>query len=89
MDLFAPRHLIIILLIVLVVFGTKKLRSIGSDLGGAVRGFKQAMREGEADETGTSASSPPAAPPRQITDQPSEGATTAAADRETKKTPAA
>ena len=38
MDLFAPRHLLIILAIVLVVFGTKKLKNIASDLGGAVRG---------------------------------------------------
>lgn len=47
MDLFAPRHLIVILLVVLLVFGTKKLRTIGSDLGSAVRGFKSAMKEGE------------------------------------------
>lgn len=43
------RELIIILLVVLVVFGTKKLRTIGSDLGGAVKGFKNAMKEGEAE----------------------------------------
>jgi len=41
------RELIIILLVVLVIFGTKKLRSIGTDLGGAVSGFKKAMKEGE------------------------------------------
>lgn len=40
------RELAIILLVVLVVFGTKKLRTIGSDLGGAVRNFRKAMREG-------------------------------------------
>jgi len=51
MELFSPRHLLVILLIVLVVFGTKKLRSIGSDLGGAVKGFKKAMNEGEAEGT--------------------------------------
>ena len=47
------RELIIILLVVLVIFGTKKLRTIGSDLGGAVKGFKSAMKEGETegDET--------------------------------------
>jgi len=39
--------LLLILLIVLVLFGTKKLRNIGSDLGSAVKGFKQAMSEGE------------------------------------------
>ncbi|MEJ0035668.1 MAG: Sec-independent protein translocase subunit TatA [Gammaproteobacteria bacterium] len=50
MDLFAPRHLIIILLVALVVFGTKKLKTLGSDLGGAVRGFKQAMNEGESEQ---------------------------------------
>lgn len=48
MDLFAPRHLLIILVVVLLVFGTKKLRTVGADLGAAVRGFKKAMNEDEA-----------------------------------------
>ena len=39
-------HLIIFLVIIVVIFGTKKLRNIGSDLGGAVKGFKDGMREG-------------------------------------------
>ncbi len=39
--------LLVILAIVLLLFGTKKLRNIGGDLGGAIRGFKDAMREGE------------------------------------------
>jgi sec-independent protein translocase protein TatA len=46
-DLFSPRHLLIVLLIVLLVFGTKKLKTIGSDLGSAFRGFKESMKEGE------------------------------------------
>jgi sec-independent protein translocase protein TatA len=46
-DLFSPRHLLIVLLIVLLVFGTKKLKSIGSDLGSAVRGFKDSMKDAE------------------------------------------
>jgi sec-independent protein translocase protein TatA len=46
-DLFSPKHLLIILLVVLIVFGTKKLRTIGSDLGQAVRGFKESMKDGE------------------------------------------
>ena len=50
MDLFSPRHLLIILVVVLLVFGTKKLRSIGSDLGAAVRGFKKSMNEGDKEE---------------------------------------
>jgi len=51
------RELVIILLVVLVIFGTKKLRAVGSDLGAAVRGFKKAMNEGEEEEN---------APPKQI-----------------------
>jgi sec-independent protein translocase protein TatA len=46
-DLFSPRHLLIVLVIVLLVFGTKKLKTIGSDLGSAVRGFKQSMKDAE------------------------------------------
>jgi sec-independent protein translocase protein TatA len=41
------KELLIILLVVLLVFGAKKLRTIGSDLGSAVKGFKQSMNEGE------------------------------------------
>ena len=42
-----PWQLLIILLIVLAIFGTKKLRNLGSDLGGAVKGFRSAMNEAE------------------------------------------
>lgn len=38
-------HWLIVLLVVLLVFGTKKLRNIGTDLGGAVKGFKDAVKE--------------------------------------------
>ncbi len=58
MDLFAPRHLLIILVVCLVVFGTKKLKTLGSDLGSAVKGFKQAMREGESEEPATAGPAP-------------------------------
>jgi sec-independent protein translocase protein TatA len=51
------RELVIILLVVLVVFGAKKLRTVGSDLGHAVRGFKKAMNEGEEEQS---------APPKQL-----------------------
>jgi TatA/E family protein of Tat protein translocase len=50
MDLFAPKHLLLILLIVLLVFGGKKLKTLGSDLGSAFRGFKKAMNDGETEE---------------------------------------
>ena len=39
-------HWLIVLLIVVMVFGTKKLRNMGGDLGGAVKGFKDGMKEG-------------------------------------------
>lgn len=45
------RELIIILLVVLLVFGAKKLRTIGSDLGAAVKGFKKSMGDGDAEES--------------------------------------
>jgi sec-independent protein translocase protein TatA len=45
-------HWLIVLLIVLLVFGTKKLRNIGADLGGAVRGFKDGMKDSSADKAG-------------------------------------
>jgi sec-independent protein translocase protein TatA len=41
-------HLLIILVIVLVLFGTKRLTSLGSDLGNAIKGFRNAMSDGEA-----------------------------------------
>ncbi|HUG98871.1 MAG TPA: Sec-independent protein translocase subunit TatA [Gammaproteobacteria bacterium] len=42
-------QLLIILLIVVLIFGTKRLKSIGSDLGGAVKGFRSSMQDGESD----------------------------------------
>lgn len=47
---FSPFHWLIVLLIVVLIFGTKKLRNIGEDLGGAIKGFKQGMREGATDD---------------------------------------
>jgi len=49
MGSFSIWHWLVVLVIVLLVFGTKKLRNIGSDLGGAVRGFKDGMK-GEDDK---------------------------------------
>jgi sec-independent protein translocase protein TatA len=42
-------QLLIVLAIILLLFGTKKLRNIGGDLGGAVKGFKNAVKEGESE----------------------------------------
>ena len=48
MGSFSIWHWLIVLVIVLLVFGTKKLKNIGSDLGGAVKGFKDGMKDGSA-----------------------------------------
>lgn len=48
--MFDSKMLLVILAIALVIFGTKRLRTIGSDLGAAVKGFKQAMSDGESEE---------------------------------------
>jgi sec-independent protein translocase protein TatA len=60
-------HWLIVLVIVMLIFGTKKLRNIGADLGGAVRGFKDGMREGGADKPAE------AAPTPQVTGKTVEG----------------
>jgi sec-independent protein translocase protein TatA len=50
-------HWLIVLVIIMLVFGTKKLRNIGSDLGGAVKGFKEGVKEGSADSPSSDAQS--------------------------------
>ena len=62
MDLFAPKHLLLILVIVLLVFGGKKIKTLGSDLGSAFRGFKKAMNEGETEEPAKQIPAPAANP---------------------------
>lgn len=57
MGSFSIWHWLIVLLIVVMVFGTKKLKNMGSDLGGAVKGFKDGMKEGSS-----TAEDKPAAP---------------------------
>ena len=47
MGSFSIWHWVIVLVIVLLIFGTKKLRNVGSDLGGAVKGFKDGMKGDE------------------------------------------
>jgi len=59
----SPIHLLLILVIVVLIFGTKKLKNIGSDLGQAVKGFKDGMKDGTAEAES------PAAPPQQVTNQ--------------------
>ncbi len=67
MGSFSIWHWLIVLVIILLVFGTKKLRNIGEDLGGAVKGFKQGLKEGEE--------KPSDAVQNQIAQSPSSGQT--------------
>jgi sec-independent protein translocase protein TatA len=59
MGSFSVWHWLIVLLIVVLVFGTKKLKNIGSDLGGAVKGFKDGVKDGGASAADTSAAAAP------------------------------
>jgi sec-independent protein translocase protein TatA len=52
-------HWLIVLVIVMLIFGTKKLRNMGADLGGAVRGFKDGMRDGTDKSSPAEATLPP------------------------------
>jgi sec-independent protein translocase protein TatA len=62
MGSFSIWHWVIVLVIVLLIFGTKKLRNIGTDLGGAVKGFKDGVKGGEDDKAKTAASGEIGAP---------------------------
>jgi sec-independent protein translocase protein TatA len=59
MGSFSIWHWLVVLLIVVLVFGTKKLKNIGSDLGGAVKGFKDGVKDGGTPASGADANVPP------------------------------
>ena len=69
MGTFSIWHWLIVLLIVVMIFGTKKLKNMGQDLGGAVKGFKDGMKDGTS-----SADEKPAAP-SQVANAASDKAT--------------
>jgi sec-independent protein translocase protein TatA len=71
MGSFSIWHWLIVLLIIVLVFGTKKLKNIGSDLGGAVKGFKDGVRDGSASTPET-----PVPPQAVTTAQPGADKTT-------------
>jgi sec-independent protein translocase protein TatA len=78
MGSFSIWHWLVVLLIVVLVFGTKKLKNIGTDLGGAVKGFKDGVRDGGA--TGNE----PAAPPQQVNVSKATDANTVDVEAKTK-----
>ena len=74
MGSFSIWHWLVVLVIVVLIFGTKKLKNIGADLGGAVKGFKDGVRDG-----GT-----PAEPAAQVTAEKSADANTVDVEAKTK-----
>jgi|GEM_PF-139658 len=81
------RELLIILVLAMVVFGTKKIRSIGSDLGGAVRDFKKAMDGGETAQNTQTTQTPPSPPPPQLHQADAQFHAQAAAQAAAQSTP--
>ncbi len=78
MGSFSIWHWLIVLVIVLLVFGTKKLKNIGSDLGGAVKGFKDGMKDGSAGNADANA------PAQQVTVNKATDANTVDVEAKTK-----
>ena len=77
MGSFSIWHWLIVLLIIVLIFGTKKLKNMGSDLGGAVKGFKDGMKDGSAPDT-------PVPPASQVTGTQQPGADKTTIDVEAK-----
>ncbi|HEY9237597.1 MAG TPA: Sec-independent protein translocase subunit TatA [Burkholderiaceae bacterium] len=78
MGSFSIWHWLVVLLVVVLIFGTKKLKNIGSDLGGAVKGFKDGVKDGGASpET-------PVTPPAQVNTTRTKDANTVDVEAKTK-----
>ena len=80
MGSFSIWHWLIVLLVVVLIFGTKKLKNVGQDLGGAVKGFKDGMKGAQEGE-GASA---PAPASQQVTSQKAADANTVDVEAKTK-----
>jgi sec-independent protein translocase protein TatA len=62
MGSFSIWHWVIVLVVIVLIFGTGKLKNVGKDLGGAIKGFKEGMKEG----TDAAADAKPADPAKQV-----------------------
>jgi sec-independent protein translocase protein TatA len=80
MGSFSIWHWLIVLLVVVLIFGTKKLKNIGADLGGAVKGFKDGIKSG----TESDAPAAPATPAQQVATQRANDANTVDVEAKTK-----
>jgi sec-independent protein translocase protein TatA len=84
MGTFSIWHWLIVLAIVLVIFGTKKLRNVGSDLGGAIKNFKDAMKS-EDEGAKPEESAPPPVETKKLESRVVEGKVTAKRTTRAKK----
>lgn len=66
MGAFSIWHWLVVLAVIVLIFGTKKLRNMGGDLGAAIRGFKQGMKEEDADKPALSEAHEDAQPPEAV-----------------------
>jgi sec-independent protein translocase protein TatA len=78
MGSFSIWHWLIVLLVVVLIFGTKKLKNVGADLGSAVKGFKDGVKDG------TGSADTPAAAPQQVTAHKTADANTVDVEAKTK-----
>jgi len=78
MGSFSIWHWLIVLVVVVLIFGTKKLKNVGSDLGAAVKGFKDGVKDG------TGSADAAAAPPQQVTTNKAADANTVDVEAKTK-----
>jgi sec-independent protein translocase protein TatA len=78
MGSFSIWHWLIVLVVVVLIFGTKKLKNVGSDLGAAVKGFKDGVKDG------TGSADAAAAPPQQVTANKAADANTVDVEAKTK-----
>lgn len=77
MGSFSIWHWLIVLVVVIAIFGTKKLRNVGSDLGAAVKGFKDGVKDGTSSDS-------PTTPPQQVTASKANDPNTVDVDAKTK-----
>lgn len=77
MGSFSIWHWLIVLVVVVLIFGTKKLKNVGSDLGSAVKGFKDGMKDGGSSDA-------PAVPTQQVTANKAHDSNTVDVEAKTK-----
>lgn len=81
MGSFSIWHWLIVLVVVVLIFGTKKLKNVGSDLGSAVKGFKDGVKDGTGSADAAAAA---AAPPQQVSTHKTADANTVDVEAKTK-----